>query len=213
MNTAFDREDYGPEDEHEYEETEPEHEGEDNGRVASDDGEYVGSLRGHPADEDLRVGPLERGGDVLAADGLHDVDGGVAPGLSGDDSRQQCQVSGVVDDRANNGLQTLVRLERRLELFYGLLRLGTVDSAVDHDIGGVEAGEGGEVLFHYEEGLPCLGAFGEDVDAVNPGLDLEVEDRGGDHGSADDDDADNRGSGDDAGYHPPRTHARRIRRG
>ena len=69
-----------------------------------DNGEYVRGFRGYAANEGLCVAPVECGGDVLAANGLYDVDGGLAAGLPGDDSRQQGQVSSIVDDEVGKDL-------------------------------------------------------------------------------------------------------------
>ena len=97
-----------------------------------------------------------------------------------------------------------------MELSYRRLNAGVVDIPVDDDLGGVDQPEG-ELLFHDEEGLPGLGAFGEGVDAVYAGVDLEIENGGGDHGSADDDDAEHRVPGDDAGDKLPEPPSRGLR--
>ena len=59
------------------------------------------------------------------------------------------------------------------------------------------------MLLHDEEGLSGLGPFREGVHAVYAGVDLEVEDGGGYHGSANGYDADDWSLGDYAGHNLP----------
>ena len=74
---GLDRYYYRAEDEHEDQEAETEDEGEDDGGVPLHDGVYVRGFGAHAADEDLGVDPAESGGNVLVADGLDDVYGGL----------------------------------------------------------------------------------------------------------------------------------------
>ena len=85
-----------------------------------------------------------------------------------------------------------------LEIPYGFLYGGTVDVAIDNDVGWIDEAKG-EFLFHDEECFPGLSSFRKDIDAVEAGLYLKIEGGGHDHGRADDDDADDRVPGDDAG--------------
>ena len=56
---------------------------------------------------------------------------------------------------------------------------------------------------HDEDGFSRLRAFGKDIDAVEAGLYLGIEGGGYEHWRADDDDADDRISGDNAGNEIP----------
>ena len=99
-----------------------------------------------------------------------------------------------VDEGAGIEGQSGMLLQGGLELCDGLLDLGVIDITVYDYISGVDEAKG-ELFLHYEEGIPGLGALGKGVNAVEAGVYLEVEDRGGDHRGADYYDADDWDSG------------------
>ncbi len=200
---GLDGNDYRPEYQHQYDEAEAQHEREDDGRICFDYREDVRGLRGHTTDQGFSINPSKSGRDVLVADSGHYVHGRLAAGLPGDDYRQQGQIPGGIDLRGNGwDQQAAIAHERGLQLSNGLLHAGAVYIAVDDDFCGVDQPEG-ELLLHYEESLPSLGAFGEGVNPVEPRLDVEVEEDCGKHRDAYSQDADDGEPGYLDGYELP----------
>ena len=168
---GLDRDDYRPEGEHQYDEAEAKHKGEDDWSVNVYDVEEVGRLSGYAADVNLSGNPLEGVGNMHLAESSHLFGRGAAVGLTRERNRQECEIAGVIDLRRGRDRKDWVLLKRLHETRHRLLHLRTLDIAVYDDLRRTEdSGRGdiadGEFFFEEDERLLGLRSVGEGVDVV-----------------------------------------------
>ena len=201
-NDGLDRNDQRPEDHHQEDEAEAQHEGEDDGRVGVHDVLEVGGGCGQAAHQRLRRNPAESRRDMLVADGVHGGDGRGTAGLPGYHHGEYGEVGLREGLHLRRQREPGIGLYGRRQLPDGFLDLGAAHVAVNDYIGGIDHAEG-KFLLQDEEGVAGEGAFRVDVNAVDPGVYLEEEDRGGNHRAAHCQQAEQREPGHGAGYGVP----------
>ena len=214
---GLDRDDDGPEDQHQDDEAGAEHERKDNWCELINNAEEVGGLSGHAPNIDLRGHAFERRGDVHLAQIGQIVGCCAAVGFARERKRQQRQVAGLVGLDLRRHREGRIVLKRLHQSRYPFLHLRVGDISVDDDLRGAQYPGGtdrshGEFLFKDDERRLRLGFVRESVDVVEPCLDAEVKVRQRNHGNGDEEDADDGEARYGVGYGHPEPMRLSLRR-